>query len=159
MIADSRGYRRWGRYSAALIAVIFVSPAFHPRKARGADDPDMQAVQAVCGRCHTTAVFLKEFRTWNRWNDVFADMTQRGVEGTDEQLARVATFFLENLTLVNINTSPDEELTGVLGVSDEVAASIIERRQRRPFANIAELKMVPGVDAAKVEQRKSRILF
>jgi competence ComEA-like helix-hairpin-helix protein len=122
-------------------------------------DPDLHAVQVVCGRCHTIAVFQNKPRSWERWNDVFADMTQRGARGTDEQLARVTTYFLENLTLVNVNTSAVEELTGVLGVSDEVAEEIVSRRERRPFANLEQLRAVPGVDAAKVEQRKSRILF
>ena len=120
---------------------------------------DMQAVQAVCGRCHTTAVFLNKPRSWERWNDVFADMTRRGANGTDEQLALVTSYFLENLTLVNVNTSPAEELAGVLGVGDEVAEAIIARRQRQPFANIEQLCAVPGVDRGKLEQRKSRILF
>jgi len=122
-------------------------------------DPDLQAVETVCGRCHTTAVFLNQPRSWDRWNDVFADMTKRGANGTDEQLARVTTYFLENLTLVNVNTSPADELAGVLGVGDEVANAIIARRQREPFANIAQLRAVPGVDPDKLEQRKNRILF
>ena len=118
-----------------------------------------QAVQAVCGRCHTTAVFLNKPRSWERWNDVFADMTKRGANGTDEQLARVTTYFLENLTLVNVNSSPADELAGVLGVSDDVAQAIIARRERQPFANIDSLRAVPGVDPDKLEQRKDRILF
>ena len=122
-------------------------------------DPDLRAVQAVCGRCHTPGVFLKQTRSWERWNDVFADMTRRGASGTDEQLARVTTYFLENLTLVNVNTSPAEELAGVLGVGDGVAEAIIARRELRPFANLAQLRAVPGVDPGKLEQRKSRILF
>ena len=120
---------------------------------------DMQAVQAVCGRCHTTAVFLNKPRSWERRNDVFADMTRRGANGSDEQLARVTTYFLENLTLVNVNTSPADELAGVLGVGDDVAEAIIARRQRQPFANIEQLRAVPGVDRGKLEQRESRILF
>ncbi len=122
-------------------------------------DPDLQAVQVVCGRCHSIGVFQNKPRSWDRWNDVFADMTKRGANGSDEQLARVTTYFLENLTLVNVNTSPADELTGVLGVSDEVAEAIIARRQRQAFDNIAQLGAFPGVDAAKLEQRKSRILF
>jgi DNA uptake protein ComE-like DNA-binding protein len=116
-------------------------------------------VQEVCGRCHTLAVFLKQPRSWDRWNDVFADMTQRGAKGTDEQLARVTTYFLENLTLVNVNSSPADELAWVLGVRDDVAQAILERRQRQPFANLAQLRAVPGVDPDTLEQRKSRILF
>jgi len=32
-------------------------------------------------------------------------------------------------------------------------------RQNKPFANIEQLGAVPGVDPAKLEQRKTRILF
>jgi len=124
-----------------------------------APNADLQAVQAVCGRCHTTAVFLNKPRSWDRWNDVFADMTQRGANGTDEQLERVTRFFLENLTLVNVNTSAAEELAGVLGVNDEVAQDVIARRQRQRFSNIDQLRAVPGVNIEKLKERKSRILF
>jgi competence ComEA-like helix-hairpin-helix protein len=137
----------------AVIAAYVVAVAAADR------NPDMEAVEAVCGHCHTTAVFLKKPRSWDRWNDVFADMTQRGAKGTDEQLEKVTRFFLENLTLVNVNTSASEELAGVLGVSDEVAQAIIERRERRRFDNLGELRAVPGVNPDKLEERKARILF
>jgi DNA uptake protein ComE-like DNA-binding protein len=138
-----------------IVAAVLVAGAVLAADA----DPNLEAVQTVCGRCHTTAVFLDKPRAWDRWNDVFADMTQRGASGTDEQLERVTTYFLENLTFVNVNTSPADEIAGVLGVGDDVAAAIIARRQRQPFANLAELRAVPDVDPAKLELRKSRILF
>jgi len=144
--------RSW--WFVAAWAAVAAAPA------RAADpDPDLQAVKAVCGRCHTIAVFLNKPRSWERWNDVFADMTRRGANGTDEQLERVTRFFLENLTLVNVNTSEAEELAGVLGVGDEVAQAIIARRERQPFASLAELRAVPGVHADTLEERKSRIFF
>ena len=163
MTAGRRWHSRWGGWSVALastVAVAAASFAFGAGTASAADpDPDLQAVKLVCGRCHTTDVFLNKPRSWDRWNDVFADMTQRGANGTDEQLARVTAYFLENLTLVNVNTSPADELAGVLGVGNDVADAIIARRQRQPFASIAQLRAVPGVDPGKLEQRKSRILF
>src|SRR5262245_7576385 len=145
---------------ASTVAMAAASVGFGAGTARAADaDPDLQAVQAVCGRCHTSAVFLDKPRSWGRWNDVFADMTQRGANGTDEQLARVTKYFLENLTLVNVNSSPADELAWVLGVDDDVAQAIIARRQRQRFANLGQLRALPGVDPGKLEQRKSRILF
>ena len=86
-------------------------------------------------------------------------MTRRGANGTEEQLARVTTYFLENLTLVNVNNSPKDELAWVLGVGDDVAEAIIERRQRQPFAKMAQLRAIPGVAPGTLEQRKSRSLF
>ncbi len=133
-------------------AVMVASAASDP-------DPNMEAVQAVCGRCHKVALFLNKPRSWDRWNDVFQDMTKRGANGTDEQLARVTTYFLENLTFVNVNTSPADELAGVLGVNDDVAEAIIALRQRKPFQLLTQLRAVPGVDPAKLEQRRGRILF
>jgi competence ComEA-like helix-hairpin-helix protein len=162
-MAVGNSWLNWGTgYSAlaSIFAVVAASVAFDGRTVHAAEpDLDLKAVQLVCGRCHTLALFLNQTRSWDRWNDVFADMTQRGAKGTDEQLARVTTYFLENLTLVNVNSSPVEELTGVLGVSDEVAEAIIARRQSQPFANLAQLRAVPGVDARRLEQRKSRIQF
>jgi competence ComEA-like helix-hairpin-helix protein len=156
-------HSRWGGCSTALawtIAAATAAVVFAAATVQAADtDLDLQAVQAVCGRCHKTALFMNQPRSWERWNDVFADMTKRGANGTDEQLARVTAYFLENLTLVNVNSSPADELAWVLGVSDDVAQAIITRRERQPFANIAQLRAVPGVDPGKVEQRKSRILF
>jgi competence ComEA-like helix-hairpin-helix protein len=146
--------------TARHLAWWIVTTAFVAATSLAADpDPNLEAVQTVCGRCHTTAVFLDKPRSWDRWNDVFADMTQRGANGTDEQLERVTSYFLEHLTIVNVNTSPAEEIAGVLGVGDDVAEAIIARRQRQPFANLAELRAMPGVDPAKLELRKSRILF
>jgi competence ComEA-like helix-hairpin-helix protein len=86
-------------------------------------------------------------------------MPQRGASGTDEQLTRVTAYFLENLTLVNVNTSPADEIAGVLGVGGDVAEAIIASRQRKPFAKVAELLAVPGVEPARLESRKRRILF
>lgn len=142
-----------------LFVVISVCAAAGAILADTEPDPDREAVNAVCGRCHTTAVFLKEPRSWERWNDVFADMTRRGANGTDEQLERVTRFFLEKLTLVNVNTSASEELAGVLGVSDEVAHAIIARREKQPFENMDQLRAFPGVNPDKLEERKDRILF
>ena len=145
-----------GGFSAALTWIV--APV-HTRLQRMVTDLDLQAVQKVCGRCHDPAMFQNEPRSWGRWNDVFADMTRRGANGTGEQLARVTEYFLENLTLVNVNSSPADELAWVLDVGDDVAQAIIARRRRQPFAGIAQLRAVPGVDPSKLEQRKSRILF
>jgi competence ComEA-like helix-hairpin-helix protein len=122
-------------------------------------EDDRQAVQAVCGRCHSTDLFKGNPQSWERWNDVFADMTQRGATGTDEQLMRVTRYFLENLTLVNVNTAPADELAGILSAPEQVVEAIIARRHRRPFANLDDLRAIPGIDGKTVETRKDRILF
>lgn len=159
-VQQRRLYIRFWRAPGYVVIVIAATLAFAADTEDNArTELDRQAVQAVCGRCHTVDVFANKPRAWARWNDVFADMTQRGANGSDEQLTRVTRYFLENLTIINVNSSDAEELKWVLGVRDDVVESIIARRQRQPFANLAELRAIAGVDSDKLEKRKSRILF
>ncbi|MEO5950836.1 MAG: hypothetical protein ABIQ44_00030 [Chloroflexia bacterium] len=48
----------------------------------------------------------------------------------------MTTYFLENLTLVNINASPADELAGALDVGDDLPEAIIARGERQPFVNM-----------------------
>jgi CO/xanthine dehydrogenase FAD-binding subunit len=120
---------------------------------------DFAAIKAVCTQCHAAALFMDNPRPWNRWNEVFIRMTQRGAHPNEEQVGHIVHFFLENLTLVNVNSSPADELGPALGVSDAVAGQIVQRRGQRKFQNIADLLSLPGVDGTLIEQRKARIQF
>jgi competence ComEA-like helix-hairpin-helix protein len=98
-------------------------------------------------------------RSWDRWNDVFRQMSRLGATGTDEQLEQVTSWFLEHLTTLNVNTGSTEELAWVLNVPDAVAQAIVDRREKAKFTSLAQLAAVPGVDPARVERLKARIAF
>jgi DNA uptake protein ComE-like DNA-binding protein len=116
-------------------------------------------VQAVCTRCHTADAFLSTPRSWQRWNDVFRQMMEHGATGTDSQLAGVTEFFLSNLTIIDVNTSPADEIEWVLNASPSVRDFIVERRVNRKFTSLADLSSVPGIDQERLRQLKARILF
>jgi competence ComEA-like helix-hairpin-helix protein len=159
--------RMYGRMFGWIASASFLAPAylgapslaFAAPLSQAVDPADQAAVQVVCGRCHSTDVFANSPRSWSRWNEVFAQMTAHGARGTDEELVSVTRYFLENLTLVNINTSPAEELAPVLGVSQELAEAIIERRAQQKFSTLADLAAIPGIDRERLERLKGRILF
>jgi hypothetical protein len=117
------------------------------------------AVDKVCTRCHKNGMFLTTPRSWIRWTDVFRTMSARGATGTDAELDRVVTFFLENLTIISVNASPGNELGPVLGASDAVVEAILLRREKQPFRDFDELAVFPGLDRATLQRRRSRILF
>jgi hypothetical protein len=121
--------------AAALFAVLLLAAPVQAKDLVDADPEDSRAVYAVCAGCHPNTAFLESPRSWQRWNDVFAQMVERGASGTDEQLERVTRYFLENLTVVNVNTSPIDEIGPVLGVTRAQADAIIARRTQRPFAS------------------------
>ena len=124
-----------------------------------ATQEDFKAVKAVCTRCHGVEIFNNKPRTWNRWNEVFVRMTARGAHPTEDQVDHIVRYFLANLTLVNVNSSPADELGPALGVSEAVANQIVQRRAKRKFRDLADLRSVSGVNPAVLEQRKSRIEF
>jgi DNA uptake protein ComE-like DNA-binding protein len=127
--------------------------------AKFADAPNFADVKAVCTRCHTADAFLTTPRSWQRWNDVFHQMMEHGATGTDAQLAGVTEFFLSNLTLVNVNTSPADEIEWVLSASPEVRDFIVARRESRKFTSLADLSSVPGIDRDRLRHLGGRILF
>jgi hypothetical protein len=158
------------RSAAILLAVAFfafgcaalsnaraaVAPAV-PRSDQGAED--FRSVQAVCSRCHGVALFMNKPRTWNRWNEVFIRMSGHGARPTEEQVDHIVRYFLANLTYVNVNSSPADELALALGVSDAVANQIVSRREKQKFRGLADLRSIPGVDPVILQERKSRIQF
>ncbi len=79
-------------------------------------------------------------------------MSGYGADGTDEQLDRVVNYFQRNLTVININTSPVEDIQQTLQVSDQVAVEIMTRRNQRSFIGIDDLGKIPGVDRSVLER-------
>lgn len=142
------------------LAVLAVSVSLFTQTAAAEDNPqDLADVQAVCTRCHTADAFLSTPRSWRRWNDVFQRMMEHGATGTDLQLAGVTEYFLTHLTIINVNTSPPDEIEWTLNASPQVRDLIVARRANRKFTSIADLKSVPGIDQSRVQQLKNRILF
>jgi competence protein ComEA len=116
------------------------------------DPQDAQAVAAVCTVCHAASQFLSTPRASGRWEQVFEEMSGYGATGTDEQLDRLVNYFQKNLTVINVNTSPVEDLKPTLQVSDKTVADIMARRAQHPFTGIDELSKIAGVDRSVLEK-------
>jgi competence protein ComEA len=120
---------------------------------------DRETFETVCGACHPSGM-VSDFRSEPEWRDVVAEMVKNGAKGTEEQLTAVVRYLLENWTKVNVNTASAAEIAPVLGVNESTAQAIVKRRtEKGGFRNIDELKQLPGVDAARMEERKERIVF
>ena len=83
-------------------------------------------------------------------------MSGYGADGTDDQLDRVVSYFQKNLTVINVNTSPAEDLGETLQVSDDAVAVIMAQRAQRPFSGIDELSKVAGVDRTILEKLRAK---
>ena len=120
------------------------------------DPKDFQAVAAVCTTCHAASQFLSTPRSSSRWEQVFAEMSGYGADGTDDQLDRVVNYFQRNLTVINVNTSPSEDLKETLQIDDKTLGAILARRSSRQFAGIDDLVKLGGVDRSILEKLKAK---
>jgi len=155
---------------AGLVAAVFVAgwpvlalPGDAAAIAAASDldhDPeDIAAVTAVCSRCHMASQFLGSPRSSVRWEQTYARMSQNGARGSDEQLNRVVRFFQQNLTIINLNSSPAEELGPTLQVSDDVVDRLLARRAKTKFKNAVDVAAVPGIDTATLRRLDAKGLL
>jgi hypothetical protein len=154
--------------AAPALAQLPPRPVIDPAKELAAikaaseldSDPlDAQAVRDICTACHSSSQFLGTPRSSSRWEQLFGQMAQQGARPNDEQVDRIVRYFQRNLMVVNVNTSPLEELGPTLQTNPETTTAIVMRRDKRKFTGIADLAAVPGVDRSVLERLKDRLQF
>lgn len=123
------------------------------------DPADAKAVAAVCTACHSSAQFLTAARPYLRWEQTMQDMLDRGAVGTDEQLDQVLSYLVKNITIVNVNSSPPDQLAMTLQVPGNVVQEIVTKRTAHAFANADELKAVKGINTEVLQKLNAKGLL
>ena len=123
------------------------------------DPEDAKAVVAVCTGCHSSAQFLTAARPYLRWEQTMQDMLDRGAQGTDEQLDHVLSYLVKNITIVNVNTSPPDQLVMTLQIPGSVAKEIVDRRDAHAFTSVDQLKAVKGINLDVVQKLNAKKLI
>lgn len=143
-----------------LIVVACVLTAGDARGQKpGSEAADQMTFRAICGSCHGTTL-VEGLRTEQEWREEVEQMVKIGARGTEAQFERVLRVLARTLTKVNVNTAEAEQLAPVLDVSVATAREVVKRRTAvGEFKTLEELKRIPGVDPAKLEARRERILF
>jgi hypothetical protein len=146
--------RSWA--SAALAAILTGTAS--PTKPADLLEREHASLQAHCSKCHDLQIVMDTPMSYAAWHDTVQRMIDRGADGTDDQLAEIMDYLHRTMTTIDVNSAAADELAIVLGAPDSVVKAIIARRATRKFANLEELKTVPGIDAASLDA-KSRLLF
>ena len=102
---------------------------------------------------------LGQLKTRGEWSKTLDEMAANGANGTDEEWTSILEYLDTHYSLIMVNTAPAKELASKLDVPAEVAAAIVTTREQAKIGSLDELKRVPGVDAAKVDARKDRLIF
>src|SRR3954469_3080262 len=121
--------------------------------------PGRDALFKVCKECHGPESVLGQLKTRSEWAKTLDEMAANGATGTDQEWAAILDYLDTHYSLIMVNTAPAKELATKLDVPAEVAAAIVSARESAKIASIDELKKIPGIDAAKLDARKDRLIF
>lgn len=98
-------------------------------------------------------------RSLDAWTETIQSMVDRGARGSDEQLNDIIDYLHRTVTTINVNTADVQELQIVLSVPTSVAQEILKRREAHPFASIADLKSIKGLDPRFIDAKSNIIYF
>jgi competence protein ComEA len=124
------------------------------------DAPGKPTVVATCTSCHGSEIMTDAPRTVAGWIDVTLAMKDFGATATEAEWKTVTDYLVTHLALIEVNKAEAAHLQLAFGVSEAVAKDVVAYRdQQGGFKTIDDLKKAPGIDAAKIDALKDRLLF
>jgi competence protein ComEA len=156
-------------HSASRLNINFLVPAMlllaAPAFAQLPEGPGKAETQKLCSQCHEVERSIAPRQDRAAWQGTIDKMVSLGAKGTDKEFAIVLDYLAshypaDEVPRLNVNKARAIELESALSLPRSQAAAIIEYRTKHgDFKSIADLKKVPGVDAAKIEAKKDRLAF
>jgi competence protein ComEA len=121
--------------------------------------------EKLCAQCHELerSVSLRQDRAG--WQATVDKMASLGMKGSDKDFQSVLEYLsahypASDVPPLNVNKARAIDLESALSLPRSQAALIIQYRTKNgEFHSIADLKKVPGVDVAKIEAKKDRLIF
>jgi competence protein ComEA len=148
-----------GATLAALL--LFAGSAW----AQGAEVPGRAEALRICIQCHEFERSVAPRQDRAGWQATMDKMVAVGAKGTQKEFDAIVEYLAktypgEEVPKIKVNEARAIELESGLSLPRSQAAAIIQYRTKNgDFKSIEDLKKVPGVDVAKIEARKDRLLF
>lgn len=153
--AEDRAVRAPQPGLAAAPQASVAARKFEPPSGEGRD-----AVVSMCSGCRGLDTSVAQRRTANQWQDVIQRMVALGAPGTKDNAAKARMYLAWRFGRVNVNVATDADLMRVLEIAPAQAQAIIEYRMHEDgFQSFADVRKVPGLDAADMERKQDRIVF
>lgn len=129
------------------------------------DGPGRAETEKLCKQCHEVARSISPRLDRDGWSQTMTKMTAFGMKSTADEYALVLDYLVKNypaedVPRINVNQASAIQLESVLGLRRSQAKEVLAYREKNgDFKSIDDLKKVPGLDAAKLDAKKDRILF
>jgi competence protein ComEA len=149
---------------AACLAVSMAPAIGDDAKESLPNGPGKETTIKVCGKCHGVDVAVSRRESADGWNAIVLQMIKRGAKGTDDQFGEVVDYLAEHFPKsraeprIAVNMASAQELATGLGISEREAAAIVRHREEKgKFKTFEDLGKVPGIDASRLEAKKSQL--
>jgi len=145
--------------------VLLIAAAFTVLLAQSNEDllppgPAKDKLVKLCVGCHEVDLVVARRHTRPEWEGVMEDMIARGCKGTPEELTVLVDYLNQNLGKVNVNEANIQELEKALKISEADAKAIVAWREAHGnFKNFEEVRKVPGLDQAKIKDKRGWMSF
>ena len=130
-----------------------------------ADGPGMAETARTCKGCHEVERSVSLRQDKDAWNGTLTKMVGLGMKAADADLAIIADYLAkyypaDSIPPLNVNKCSAIDLESRLGMRRSQAAAFLAHREKiGKFKNFADLKHAPGIDPAKLEEKKTQIVF
>jgi len=129
------------------------------------DGPGKAETQKLCSNCHELdkSLSLKQDRAG--WQRTIEKMLASGLKASETDITTVLDYLSRNypaddVPRLKVNSADAIEFESILALKRSQAAAIIAYREKNgPFKSIADLKKVHGIEAAKLDAKKDRLIF
>jgi competence protein ComEA len=149
---------------SALLAAVFILFAAKAH-AQLPDGPGKSETERICSQCHELERSISLHQDRDSWQATMNKMVGLGAKGTEKEFQAVVDYLAKNfagegIPKIDVNQAEAIDFESGLTLKRSEAAAIIQYRAKNGnFKSIDDLKKVPGIDPAKIEAKKDRLVF
>jgi competence protein ComEA len=117
-------------------------------------------VISLCGDCHGPEKVTDVRRSRAEWQDMVQDMASRAGVATPDDITAIVQYVVVHFGKVNVNRGAEADLAEIANLTASEASAIVEfRKQQGDYRTLEDLRNVPGLDFARIQERKDRLGF
>jgi competence protein ComEA len=149
----------------ALFAGVTLAPSSTGQERPLPDGPGKEEARKLCAGCHELEKAFATRQNRAGWQLTLEKMVSYGMKASEKDIATVLEYAVKNfpaddIPKIKVNEAKAIELESGLSLRRSQAAAVIQYREKNgPFKSIEDLKKVPGIDVAKIEAKKDRLVF
>jgi competence protein ComEA len=149
----------------ALFAGVILPPSTTGQERPLPDGTGKEEARKLCSGCHELEKSFSVRQDRAGWQLTLEKMVSYGMKASERDIAAVLEYAAKNFAAdevpkIKVNEAKAIELESGLSLKRSQAAAVIKYREKNgPFKSIEDLKKVPGIDAAKIEAKKDRLVF